>query len=178
MITQKLVKEFFDYNPTTGALFRKERDLKWFPSKATWKMWNKRFANQELDRKNDKGYKRVFIEGVDYPLHRIIWLWMTGVFPENQIDHINQNKTDNKWENLREVKNSENCKNQKLRSTNKTGIIGTHKLPSGNIRASITVNGLRIKLGTYTSLEEARLVRKTAEQKYGFHKNHGSNISQ
>ena len=106
--------------------------------------------------------------------HRIIWAMVYGKFPENQIDHINGNRLDNRIENLRSVKNRENGKNQKLRSTNKTGI---HGLYWDAINEAWTVqiyfDNKKIWLGRHKDFFDAACVRKSAEVRFGYHQNHG-----
>ena len=48
-----------------------------------------------------------------YAQHRVIWLYMTGEWPSEDVDHINLDPSDNRWENLRQVTHSENCRNNK-----------------------------------------------------------------
>lgn len=163
-----------NYNHITGEFSRKPRSVNDFNSERTYKMWVKRFANESPCRLNDKGYLRIFFNGKDYFAHRVAWFLYYGVWPVNQIDHINQIKTDNRIDNLREVSNEENCKNQTLRKTNKSGRIGVyfdnqHK----KWRASIRFNNKTVHLGLSKNIEEIINLRKDAEIKYGYHKNHG-----
>lgn len=48
-------------------------------------------------------------------------------FPENDIDHINRDRKDNRINNLREVSRSCNANNQKIRVSNHTGVLGVCK---------------------------------------------------
>jgi hypothetical protein len=48
------------------------------------------------------------IDGKQQRVHRLIWLYMTGEWPKDQIDHINNVKHDNRWKNLREADNQLN----------------------------------------------------------------------
>lgn len=100
---------------------------------------------------------------------------MTGEFPEGQIDHVNQIKTDNRFENLREVTNTINHQNIQLQKNNKSGVhgVGFHKTTK-KWRACIKVNGKLIHLGLYSEKDLAIKARKEAEVKYKFHKNHGN----
>jgi hypothetical protein len=180
IITQEIVREFLDYDPETGKLTWQERDRKWFKSDHDFNSWNTRFAEKEAFTSiNGRGYCNGAIFGKNYRAHRIIWLYMTGEFPEDQIDHINHDKTDNKWYNLREVSNQENCKNQSKSKNNTCGYTGIHwNKQNQKWIARINIGSYnRICLGSFDLLCEAVSARKAAELKYGFHENHGETTS-
>ncbi len=122
-----------------------------------------------------EGYLRTSVLGNVYYVHRLAWLYVYGEFPTKQIDHINQCRSDNRIENLREVTNKENMKNSTKRADNKSGQVGVswHKARH-KWRAFITVDGKQISLGYYLQYHEAVDARKLAEVAYGFHENHGS----
>lgn len=85
------------------------------------------------------------------------------------VDHINEDKLDNRLCNLRIVSPQESSRNMPLKSNNTTGVTGVSKSSKGNgYRAYITVDKKRMTLGTYPTIEEAARVRHCAEQKYGF----------
>ena len=50
------------------------------------------------------GYIRIRIKNKAYFAHRLAWLYEYGVWPENEIDHINGEKSDNRLINLRKVR--------------------------------------------------------------------------
>jgi hypothetical protein len=105
-------------------------------------------------------------------LHSVVYEKYTGCKTPNgmHIDHINKCKTDNRICNLRVVTPSENIQNLPLRANNKTGYIGVSKAQKGGkgYRAYITVNKIRIDLGTYSTIEKAVSARKAAEKQLGF----------
>ena len=103
-----------------------------------------------------------------------MWLYVTGKFPKNEIDHINHIKDDNRWDNLRDVAHSTNGKNQSMQVSNTSGVRGVYWYKN-NQRwvANITVDGEKIHLGSYVQHHEAVNARKNAEVLYGFHTNHG-----
>ena len=70
------------------------------------------------------GKRQVFVR-----LHHAVWAVCNGRFPEQQIDHINGNKHDNRIENLREVSGSENNMNvlHPWKPNTKTGLPGVFK---------------------------------------------------
>ena len=120
------------------------------------------------------GYRKIQILGKKYSAHRLAFLYMTGELPPNQVDHINHVKDDNRWVNLRLSTYSENSKNHPMQKNNTTGIVGVNRDKRKSLwKAMITVNGKSIYLGRRKSLFEATCLRKIAENKYGFHPNHG-----
>ena len=124
------------------------------------------------------GYRIASFKNKRYPVHRLIWKLLKEDWPKNQIDHINQNRLDNRIENLREVSNQENNKNSTLRKTNKSGFNGISWCKdTKSWRASITVNGKNINLGRYKYLDDAIIIRKEANIYHGFSENHGKTKS-
>lgn len=74
-------------------------------------------------RGSGRGHRTVQIENSPYYLHRLAWLWMTGEWPEHEIDHINGNPTDNRWANLRQATHQENVFNT-WRAAGASGEVG------------------------------------------------------
>ena len=66
-------------------------------------------------------------------MHRAVWAWHHGRFPEKQIDHVNGVETDNRIENLREVTPSENMRNMVYpwKPNAKTGLPGVNEHGNG-----------------------------------------------
>lgn len=104
---------------------------------------------------DNKGYQMVRIGNVQYGNHRIIWAICTGVWPENDIDHINGNRSDNRFVNLRAATRGENLQNQrKAHRDNKSGYLGVTRNGKKWV-ANITVQGQTFQLGTYPSPSKA-----------------------
>lgn len=172
-------RECFRYNPRTGRLVWRTRPRGHFPSESIWKMWNTRFAMTEAGRKRGNGlgkeYRSVCLNGRHFQSHNIIWLLVTGKHPTQLIDHVNGSGLDNSWTNLREVSHKENCKNHRLGTANKSGVVGVSWCKvARKWRAQITVNGKNLALGRYRNFFDAVCARKSADVKHGFHVNHGS----
>lgn len=156
-ITQELIQQLFNYNSETG-------DLKWKRAPYT------KSKKGLIVRTKRNGYYTVKIYGKDYLVHRIIWLYVYGYFPENDIDHIDRNRINNKISNLREVSRQCNQRNVGLRRNNKTGIIGISFNTINFVwLASISVNNKYYNLGQYRDYTEAVCVRLAAEQCLNWH---------
>ena len=84
------------------------------------------------------------------------------------IDHINQDKLDNRIINLRFVTPLESSLNMPLKSNNTSGYTGVSKTKNNTYRAYINANKKRIELGHYKTLEEAIKARREAEERLGY----------
>lgn len=158
-LTQEKLCKVFTYDEVSGELryaidtFQKRKeDLATYP--------------------HNQGYLSVSIGKKQYLAHRIIWIMQTGVEPK-QIDHIDHNRSNNSWTNLREITSRQNQLNMGKSSSNTSGYTGVRIIPSGNYAAYIMVNRKQVSLGTYPTIEEAAEARAKANKHYGFHGNHG-----
>lgn len=172
--TQTYLKEILDYNPDTGVFTWKVRDKKYFKNEGSYKIWNTRFSGKIAGsiKTNKDGYRylQITINKKLYLAHRLAWLYVYGVWPKNQIDHINGCSLDNRIHNLRDVTNQVNSCNQKKHKNNKSGITGVSWHRSTNkwiVRGSITINGKRkrIYLGLFENIDDAICARKSWESK-------------
>jgi hypothetical protein len=134
------VKKLLHYNPETGQLFWKQRGRDFFKSERDWKIWNTKNANKEafLSR-NSHGYVKGSIFDRTLIAHRVIWAIQTGEWPEHEIDHINRQRADNRWINLREATSSQNKTNVSSRQNSSSKYIGvswceTRKIWQASIR--------------------------------------------
>ena len=104
------------------------------------------------------GYIHVKIKAKSFKAHRLVFLYHNGFLPEF-VDHIDGNKTNNKIENLRAATKEENCRNQKIRSTNKSGCKGVKWVKCKNKwQVEVCRNYKQINFGYYEDLELASLV--------------------
>lgn len=178
-VTKAIVRELITYDPISGKAFWNKRDVKWFDGKAHGgsiaeaARWNTYHAGKEICSKTSEGYIRTPLLSGYYLLHRLIWLYMTGEWP-NKIDHINGIRDDNRWENLRNVTVQENCRNQRRRANNTSGCTGVYKhKQTGHFIVMInTPEKRRVSLGAFSAFEEAVSVRKAAEIEYGYSERH------
>jgi hypothetical protein len=97
-----------------------------------------------------------------------------GVWPKDQLDHINHTRIDNRWANLREVTNLENGRNQGRRITNTSGITGVYwSKQNKKWMAYINVNGRMCSLGFFPNIQDAANAVASAYKTNDFHANHG-----
>lgn len=116
------------------------------------------------------GYNQLCIDGRSYRAARVAWLWVTGEWPPETVDHRNRDRTDDRWANLRLATVTENLRNQGPQKKNRTGYRGVCFLPrDGRYRAMLQsqVNGRKsgIFIGMFDTAEEASAayLRKAAE---------------
>ena len=165
MLTQARLKKVLNYNELTGIF--------------TWKVAKARRIKTGDIAGNlaQQGYSRIVLDGKLYYSHRLAWFYVHGEWPKDQIDHINQSRTDNRIVNLREVTGAENNKNQSLSKSNKSGSIGVYWQKARNKWiAQININGKVKYLGLFSDKEDAIEARQAANIKYNYHVNHGKII--
>lgn len=142
--TMKEIKAQLFYDPETGVF--------------TWlETAQKRWIGKEAGSINLSGYRQISIKDSVYYAHRLAFCYMTGEWPDKQIDHINGNRSDNRWSNLREVPNLVNSQNRKGKGV--TAVKAKWK-------AQITVNYKCKNLGLYATEEEANAIYLEAKNKY------------
>ena len=111
------------------------------------------------------GYCQINYKGKLYRRCRLIWLWHNGYIPENYIDHINRNRSDDRIENLREVTQRCNLRNKENKSDNSSGVKGVYyQKSSGKWMARITIDSKDFYIGKSIDFDEIVLMRLAAEQ--------------
>lgn len=101
------------------------------------------------------GYVVIRLDGTLHYAHRLAWLYVTGRWPANSVDHIDGDKGNNRWQNLRDVPHQKNCQNQH-RAQGEAGMLGAVKnTRSGCWRAVITINGKQRHIGTFQNPDAA-----------------------
>ena len=91
-----------------------------------------------------------------------------------ELDHINHQRDDNRLENLRVVTRKQNCRNLSLPKKNTSGVVGvTFDNSLKKWKSQINIDGKNMNLGSFSTFEKAVTARKSAENFYGFHENHG-----
>lgn len=171
------LRQLLDYNPDTGEIFWKPRPLEMFSAPRFQRRWNTRYAGGKAFTFTRKTERTAYLVGCIFhrvmQAHRVIWALLYGKWPD-QIDHIDHNGANNRIENLRDVGQSENMKNQPLHKRNTTGTAGVcwHKV-CRKWAVQITVGNKHLHLGVFDLKADAVARRKAAEIEHGYHPNHG-----
>jgi hypothetical protein len=143
-LTAEFVRDVFNYNSITGKL--------------TWKirLSNKCMIGSEVGHIDKDGYRVVGIQRRRYYVQRIIWLWVTGEWPEREIDHEDMNRANNIWTNLRVATTSQNQYNCLAHKHNTSGFKGvSYNKNAGRYEARIRLVGRLIHLGLFDTAEDA-----------------------
>jgi hypothetical protein len=141
-LTAEEVRRLFNYDPDTGIFTR-------LVNRHRFK------AGEVAGAKSDDGYINIKIRTKTYKAHRLAWLYVYGLFPSLQVDHINGIRSDNRISNLREVSHSGNTQNQKeAQRSNKSGFLGVSP-NNRRWKATIAVHGEYKYLGTFDTPELA-----------------------
>jgi hypothetical protein len=117
-LTQEYLRNILYYDPDTGTwtwLVRPDQNTS----------WNNQWAGKRagcLD--NQHGYWKITIDYRAYPAHVLAWFYMTGEWPENEIDHKNTDESDCRWSNLRQATRGQNSMNRGVSVRNKIGLKG------------------------------------------------------
>ena len=188
------MRQLFSYDAQTGVFLWRERDESLFTGsrfvspETRCKTWNGLHAGQRPYRcKTVTGYVNLKVAGsvlrtLGYPQaraheyfmeHRVAFAMHFGEWPVRQVDHINGDRLDSRIANLRLVTCSQNQHNKPIPSNNTSGHLGVHSLANGKWAARIFSNGKNVYLGTFARYEDAVHARQEANDKYGYHPNHG-----
>lgn len=182
--TQEQLRELLDYDPDTGVLRWREREVHWFSRQAICNNWNSKHAGKRAGYTKtayDTGYQARYIKlpyNGDFLESRVIWTWMTDEQPPAMIDHKNRVATDNRWENIQASDQDGNMHNMSKYKTNKSGVSGVFWCKQHEKwRACVNHNKKRYHLGRFESLEEAAKVVSDFRKDRGFSEEHGKDFA-
>lgn len=150
MIDADTLRSLLYYDPNTGVF--------------TWRV--KRGGTAEIGTvagcRKDSGYRVISLYDRLYREHRLAWLYMYGIWPPDEIDHINGVRDDNRINNLREATRKQNSANRRKLSGDLPKGVYRHR---NRFRAQIRMQGHVKHLGTYDTPEQAHAVYCEAAQK-------------
>lgn len=138
--------------------------------------WNQKHAgNAAFITRHSNGYLIGAIDNRKLYAHDVAWAIHTGAWHEDDIDHDNGVRSDNRIINLRAVDRSANMRNQRLRTDNTSGVTGVSWCVAANKwAAQIAIGGKHVHLGLFPDIKDAADARRLADVQYGFHRRHGT----
>ncbi len=152
-ITQGRLKEVLYYDPDTGAF--------------TWKITKSSLATKgkTAGTLSPGGYRSIQVDGKHYQASALANLYIEGFLPEHEMDHINRDRDNNKWKNIRHVSHSCNVRNRGMQKNNTSGVTGVRWVQ----RRSAWYSWIATKhLGSFKHKTAAVLKRWEAEVELGF----------
>jgi hypothetical protein len=150
-LTHEYLRSILRYDPVTG-------NWRGLPQ-------NRIFVGVYLDRSTRRW--RVRIGATYYKSSRLAWFYMTGEWPPLDVDHEENNSSNDKWSNLRLANSLQNAWNKTLRGDNASGFKGVYlQQSSGKYHARIGVRGRKIHLGLFHTKENAAIAYINAAIKY------------
>lgn len=154
-VTFSYLQEILSYSPDNGQ---------WRCKKA---YSPQSYPGKKVGWMHDQGYCCLTINNKKYKLHILAWFYMTGVWPKVDIDHIDNNRSNNKWLNLREATPSQNGANSLLNTNNTSGYKGVswNKIRQ-KYEVYIKIGYTKKHLGLYKTLEKSSAVYDEAALKY------------
>lgn len=155
------LREALIYSKETGKFYWKERPIHHFKNDEKWsasaaqKRWNAMYAGKEcFCQMNKNGYFYGVVDSCGISAHRVAFAIMTGRWPET-VDHINRDRSDNRWCNLREASRSQQMSNTvSVRGTSRYKGVSYRK-ERGNWRAVLSSDGKQKYLGSFETEDEA-----------------------
>lgn len=146
-MTYEKLLQLLHYDPETGIF--------------TWlREVNKRPYDTVAGTVSVHGYRVITYCGVKYRASRLAHLYMTGEWPDGEMDHADRDKLNDRWTNLREVLRSQNALNRDLQSNNASGARGVHwDSTRSKWVAQVKDDGVNHFAGRFDSFEEAVIAR-------------------
>ena len=158
-----ILRKLLRYEPHSGKMFWLHRGVEHFTStiarsaEHTQKLWNMRYAGAEaFTSLNTTGYLQGSIQSKLYVAHHIAWSIYHGKQAEEEIDHIDGDRANNRILNLRAATRSENQHNKRIYRNNTSQFKGVSWMARERLwRARIGIDGKRKRLGDFPTIEEA-----------------------
>ena len=147
-LNQTTLKQLLDYDPLTG-------DFKW-----KVKIKGCVMPGDIAGCIDGQGYRVIRIFNKNRKAHRLAWLYMHGDYP-TVIDHVDRNRSNNSFSNLRIATRRENTINRSSLSKNASGYTGVSwHSKAKKWESSVTIKGKRIYLGVFSDPYEAAKARE------------------
>lgn len=165
-ISAEFLRSILDYDQETGVFTWKAR--KDYP-----KAWNTRFVGKPTGCKcyhpksmgtvaGKPSMIQIRINDILYLANRLAWLYVTGEWPQEFIDHADHNPFNNAFDNLRPATHSENLANRPVQVNSQTGHKGIQQRTEGCWRVRVNLNKKNLHCSHHSTLEDAIAARDAA----------------
>ncbi len=154
MINSKRLRQLLSYDPKSGVFINR-----------TDRHWSAK-AGEAAGSLTKAGYIEIGLDGISYYAHRLAWLYVTGEWPANTIDHKDGNRANNAWRNLRDVTQDVNVQNLRgATAASSSGLLGAYRCGS-RFKASITVDGRVRHIGYFETAQKAHEAYVAAKRQF------------
>lgn len=158
--TKEFLSTFLSYDPLTGVITRIGQNP------INHRKTPEKYLGKPTGVIGKHGYIHIRIGAHSHKVHRLAFIFMGEELPEC-VDHIDMDRQNNAWENLRACNNSQNMSNRGASTRSASGVKGVfqHK-PSGRWRAQIMVMYKTVSLGYFDTCEAAAEAYRRAAVHY------------
>jgi hypothetical protein len=154
-LTAERLRALFHYNSENGHFTRRQRTA------------TRTKLNERAGSTTPRGYRMLKIDRRSYQEHRLAWLYVYGQWPQGELDHADNDRSNNAIANIRPASRKENCFNQGKRQHNTSGYKGVSwHAGIRKWRARIAVESGRRHLGFFASVEDAARAYELAALKF------------
>lgn len=149
-----ILENYLSYDPNTG-------DLTWINSPA------KRVkVGDKVSHVGSDGYISLQFQGTRYKAHRVAWFLHYGIWPEGDLDHINNDRTDNRICNLRTCTRQDNLRNMSKQPNKTSKFKGVSRRKNGLFESYYSFGNKKHSLGLFSSELEAGLAYNYAAETF------------
>lgn len=166
------IRKLLRYEPDTGKLYWLPRTPEMFvatrnTAEQNCLAWNTRRAGKEaFTAVTARGVRHGQVMGKMVKAHRAAWVLMNGHWPKEEIDHIDCDPGNNRWDNLRQASRRENGLNKRVRADSTSGVKGVRWKPEKRKwQARIRLGGVDHHLGYFDCVEDASSAYAVASEK-------------
>lgn len=145
LVSHNRLIELLSYDPINGLFFWK---------KLNGKSHSDLLGSQAGYISTGDGRRRIRLERRSYLSSRLAWFYVHGVWPDQEIDHINMVKSDDRISNLRPASSTQNKINRV--TENKIGFTGVwYSEKTKKYNAHLKINKKKVHLGSFPTAEAA-----------------------
>jgi hypothetical protein len=175
------LRECFSYDPESGVLLWKDRPPHHFKSSKARANYQQALAGKPVARRLPPGYLVAVLDRRPLLAHRVAYKLATGNEPPPMLDHVNGEKGDNRFANLRPADPAQNAANSKAKKNNSTGFRGVYRWAYNGLvyySGSVNFRNKKYSIGYHSTPEAAHAAYMAkARELHGEFFNHAHGIA-